>query len=219
MTQRILIVDDSVVVQKAIVEALAGPTESLETVGDGEAALAALSAERPALLIADVHLPGANGYELARSAKGRYEGLPVVLLVGTFEPFDEAAFEACGADLVIKKPFSPSVLRAGVSKLIELPTPAAVEPTETRPPRASDAPQAEEAVEEPPTIAPPSVEATVLAAGDIERIARRVVELGGEKVIREVADAILPQIAGRVVRQRLEELEGDVGSEPDPEES
>src|SRR5260370_34619661 len=70
------------------------------------------------LVIADVHMPGASGYEVCRRSKQlRPEG-PVLLLVGTFEPFDEAQARECGADAYLKKPFDSQELLGRVHDLL-----------------------------------------------------------------------------------------------------
>jgi hypothetical protein len=48
---------------------------------------------------------------------------------------------------------------------------------------------------------------TPLSDADIDRIARRVLELGGERVVRRIAWDVVPELAERLVKERLEELE------------
>src|SRR5918911_1586769 len=77
-------------------------------VGGGAEALRELEAERPPdVLLADAVMPGPDGYELCERVKrdARLGGVPVVLLVGTFEPFNQAEARRVGADTVLTKPF------------------------------------------------------------------------------------------------------------------
>src|SRR5688500_5480231 len=62
-------------------------------------------------------MPGPDGYELCERVKrdGRLGHVPVVLLVGTFEPFNEAEARRVGADTVLTKPFQS--IRDLVSKV------------------------------------------------------------------------------------------------------
>lgn len=84
---------------------------------DGEAALARLEEERPALLISDIRMPGLDGIELTRRARARHPGLPVLLVSGYA---DEAARAAVpGLDIAyLEKPFTLRTLGERVSELI-----------------------------------------------------------------------------------------------------
>src|SRR5256714_14096420 len=87
-------------------------------VGSGAEALRELEAEPPPdLLMADAVMPGPDGYELCERVKrdARLRNMPVVLLVGTFEPFNEAEARRVGADTVLTKPFQS--IRDLVSKV------------------------------------------------------------------------------------------------------
>ncbi len=117
MSKTILLADDSVTIQKVVELTFMDQDYEVVAVSDGKAALAKLSELQPALLIADVHMPGADGYEVCRQSKEIYSGLPVLLLVGTFEPFDEQQAVACGADGHLKKPFDSQDLLAQVESL------------------------------------------------------------------------------------------------------
>jgi CheY-like chemotaxis protein len=116
--RKLLLADDSPTVQKVI--ALTFEDEGFEvvTVGDGRRALGALESDPPPdVLLADVHMPGPNGYELCERVKrsGRLRHVPVILLVGTFESFNEAEARRVGADTVLTKPFQS--IRDLVSKV------------------------------------------------------------------------------------------------------
>src|SRR2546423_8561783 len=77
------------------------------TVGDGQDALEKLNQFTPDVVLADIFMPGVDGYELCKFIKEneRFRGVPVMLLVGSFEPFDEAEARRAGADDVVTKPF------------------------------------------------------------------------------------------------------------------
>lgn len=116
--RKLLLADDSPTIQKVV--SLTFEDEGLEvvTVGDGRKALLALEADEPPdILLADVLMPGPNGYELCERVKQdrRLKHVPVVLLVGTFEPFNEAEARRVGADTVLTKPFQS--IRDMVSKV------------------------------------------------------------------------------------------------------
>jgi CheY-like chemotaxis protein len=118
MRRRILLADDSVTIQKVIELTFMDEDYEVRAVSNGDEAIQALSEVDPDVVIADVHMPGANGYEVCRRSKERKPGLPVLLLVGTFEPFDEAQARAAGADSYLKKPFDSQELLQRVAELL-----------------------------------------------------------------------------------------------------
>src|SRR6201988_2912871 len=78
-------------------------------VGNGEAAVRKISDIHPDLVLADVFMPVRNGYEVCQYVKSdtSLAHIPVILLVGAFDPLDEQEAQRVGADGVLKKPFVP----------------------------------------------------------------------------------------------------------------
>src|SRR5882672_6378680 len=78
-------------------------------VGNGEAAVRKISDIKPDLVLADVFMPVRNGYEVCQYVKSdtALAHIPVILLVGAFDPLDEQEAQRVGADGVLKKPFVP----------------------------------------------------------------------------------------------------------------
>ncbi len=118
MAKTILLADDSVTIQKVVELTFLGKDYRVVGVGDGTAAMTQLPELRPDLVIADVHMPGADGYEVCRKSKDTYSQIPVLLLVGTFEHFDESKAAASGADDHLKKPFDSKELLKKVENLL-----------------------------------------------------------------------------------------------------
>jgi CheY-like chemotaxis protein len=112
LKKRILLADRSSSIARVVASALAGEDVEVTAVTDGYAAERYLSESQPDLVLADVFLLGKDGYELCRSIRqdARLAGLPVVLLVGSFEPFDAAAAARLGADGKLTKPIEPAGL-------------------------------------------------------------------------------------------------------------
>ena len=129
MKRRILLADDSVTIQKVIELTFMDEDYEVRAVSNGDEAVALLSEMSPDFVIADVHMPGANGYEVCRRAKQARPGIPVLLLVGTFEPFDEAQARSVGADSFLKKPFDSQELLQRVEELLAARSPMASPPT------------------------------------------------------------------------------------------
>jgi len=125
MSRRILLADDSVTIQKVIELTFMDDDYEVRAVGNGDEALAMLTALQVDFVIADVHMPGASGYEVCRRTKELRPEVPVLLLVGTFEPFDESQARACGADSYLKKPFDSQELLSRVHDLLAHSAPSA----------------------------------------------------------------------------------------------
>lgn len=281
MSRKILIVDDSLTIRKVVELTFLGSAWEVAGAAGTSEARPRLSEEDLDVVIADVHVPDGDGYEICERSKREAPDRPVVLLVGTFESLDEARAESCGADAVLRKPFdSQELLRlverltgAGVTEPEEDEEPEAEgeeqtvvqgtfgAPSESPwPPVAPHAAEQREDEEEGETVADepeettrpgiptpadrpaasgqaaeedddqatattgevasaPSVTADegdvaegarTLSDAEVDRIARRVVELLSADEVRRVAWEVVPDLAEVVVRERLEELEGEL---------
>ena len=106
---KILVADDNSNIQKMVALALKDQGIDVVAVGNGEAAVRKISDIRPDLVLADVFMPVRNGYEVCQYVKTdpSLAHIPVILLVGAFDPLDEQEAQRVGADGVLKKPFVP----------------------------------------------------------------------------------------------------------------
>lgn len=111
---RVLIVDDEPIAVAAALQALDGApgVEIIGTAGDVEAALAAVRAQAPDLILLDVEMPGPNGLDLARRLGGTG---PEIVYVTAFQDYAVGAFEVEAVDYVVK-PFTPDRLRAAIHR-------------------------------------------------------------------------------------------------------
>lgn len=142
--RKILLADDSITIQKVVNLTFAEEGVEVVTVGDGDSALARVAEEWPDLIMADVNMPGANGYKVCETIRAdkATQDIPVILLVGSFEPFDESEAERVGANAFLTKPFQS--IRQLVAQVTEL--------MEARPKTVAEEPdliEAEEPVEIP----------------------------------------------------------------------
>jgi CheY-like chemotaxis protein len=105
--RKLLLADDSAAIRKVIELTFSDEGMEVITVPDGRSAFEKMGQVRPDLVLADVYMPEVGGYELCRSIKQdeRFAKIPVVLLISSFEPFDEAEARRAGADDVVTKPF------------------------------------------------------------------------------------------------------------------
>ena len=235
---KILLVDDSITIQKVVERTFAETDFEVTSLGNGDEALARLDGFSPDFVIADVHMPGASGYEIAARASRMGNGIPVLLLVGTFEPFDENEAEASGASGFLMKPFDSQELLSRVDALsresggsssasvvgarvenpmpgsdvreVEIPEPLGVsKPLEPSVPSPEIVPDSSVST---PAEAPPmraEAPASALSDDDIERIARRLVELISPEIVRQISNEVIPDLAERVVRERIRQLEAE----------
>jgi CheY-like chemotaxis protein len=106
---RILVADDNTNIQKMVALAFEERGIDVVSVGNGEAAVRRIPDLSPDLVLADVFMPVRNGYEVCEFVKKdeRFAHVPVILLVGAFDPLDEKEARRVGADGVLKKPFVP----------------------------------------------------------------------------------------------------------------
>jgi CheY-like chemotaxis protein len=106
---KILVADDNSNIQKMVGLALKDQGIDVVAVGNGEAAVRKIADVRPDLVLADVFMPVRNGYEVCQFVKmdTALSHIPVILLVGAFDPLDEQEAQRVGADGVLKKPFIP----------------------------------------------------------------------------------------------------------------
>jgi CheY-like chemotaxis protein len=106
---KILVADDNRSIPKKVAEALKDQGHEVTGVAHGEAAVKKLPDFMPDLVLADVFMPVRNGYEVCEYVKNdtRFAHIPVVLLVGAFDPVDQHEVKRVRADGLLKKPFDP----------------------------------------------------------------------------------------------------------------
>jgi CheY-like chemotaxis protein len=119
----ILLADDSITIQKIVNLTFSGEGIDVVTFGNGDAALKKIHEIHPDVVLADIFMPGKNGYEVCDAIKNDPElhATPVILLVGAFEPFDANEATRVKADAHLTKPFEIKVLVSAVDSLIRQP--------------------------------------------------------------------------------------------------
>lgn len=119
MAARVLIAEDESNISVALSFLLEREGFEVVCVTDGDAAVAALSAAPPSVLVLDVMLPKQNGFEILKFIRGeeRLRDLPVLVLTARGQAHDRKTAEGVGADAFLTKPFSNSVVVAEVKRL------------------------------------------------------------------------------------------------------
>jgi signal transduction histidine kinase/DNA-binding response OmpR family regulator len=117
----ILIVEDSPTQAQELRLILESGGFGVETVPSGQSGLKRLAAAPFDLVLADIVLPGIDGYELCRRVKidPRTRDIPVVLLTVLRDPLDILRGLECGADNFLTKPYDPSFLLSRIRLVLE----------------------------------------------------------------------------------------------------
>jgi CheY-like chemotaxis protein len=229
MGRSILVADGSATLRKVVELAFEKTPFRVESVTSGHEALERLGAFHPDLVIADVAMPEPSGYEICRHVKESGRPVPVLLLAGAFEPFEDDRARECGADGILLKPFESRVLLERVEDLLS------AEPAVRRDVREEPSPSPEEA--------DPRVDsgmeqqagqrAALLSKGgpaaeedrgriavddgvglseeSIDALAEAVARRISAKFVREVAREVVPGVVEEVIRQRTQQG-GDEGA-------
>ena len=105
--RKLLLADDSITIQKVVDLTFADEGVNVLCVSNGREAIEALAEFSPDVVLADVFMPEMNGYEVCEYIKqhDKFKHIPVMLLVGSFEPFDEEEARRVGANDTLTKPF------------------------------------------------------------------------------------------------------------------
>jgi DNA-binding response OmpR family regulator len=155
---KLLLADDSPTTQKVVQLTFADEGIDVIVADDGDAAIEMYDSYHPDIVLADINIPGLNGYEVCETIRTRATNgtTPVILLAGSFEPFDVEEAHRVGANDYLTKPFS------SIRRLVA--TVTAMLDTVTRQDATVD-----ETVQ--PDIAPPHTsEPDMTATNDIEQL-------------------------------------------------
>lgn len=120
MATRILLADDSITIQKVVELTFSEGDFEVFSVSNGQQALEKIPEWTPDIALLDVIMPEKSGYEVCHEIKQdpKFRDLPVLLLTGTFEPFDPERAKKSGANGHITKPFESRTLVAKVEELL-----------------------------------------------------------------------------------------------------
>jgi two-component system phosphate regulon response regulator PhoB len=129
--ESVLLVDDEEDILELLEYNLRKDGYRICTAATGEAALKAVRAQPPDVILLDLMLPGLDGLEVCRILKGdaRTRPIPIIMLTAKGEEADIVTGLELGADDYITKPFSPRVLSARVKAVLRR---KVVEPTDDK---------------------------------------------------------------------------------------
>ena len=188
MPKQILLVEDSVTIQRVVQIAFAREDYQISSTTGADEALARMKESRPDVVVVDAGLIGKSGYDLATAIKAdpATKDVPVLLLTNNFTPYDEARGKVAGVDAFLAKPFDTQSIIDRVGALakgkaagataapvvaaaapVSAPTPAAAAPRAT--PVAVAVAAAPAVPARPPASVPPPSASTPQGLGVIGR--------------------------------------------------
>ncbi len=120
MSKRILVVEDQEDNRQIIRDMLAATDYEITEAEDGEQALAAVTKQRPDLILMDIQLPIIDGYEATRRIKAdpALRSIPIIAVTSYALSGEEAKARAAGCDDYVPKPYSPRHLLAKIRQYL-----------------------------------------------------------------------------------------------------
>ncbi|HZI92976.1 MAG TPA: response regulator [Patescibacteria group bacterium] len=256
MKKKIFLADDSITIQKVVELTFSEENYEVVCVSNGAAAMQRIGEASPDIALLDVIMPDRSGYEICAHTKKDKDlaWMPVLLLTGAFEPYDENRASEVGADGHMTKPFESRALVTKVEALLAAhPRPGMaagqavsqssmaaspeIAPAASMAQAANIAPVAHTVrmkaadlfaqVPAGPAMAPasprPAPQAAAPVAPDpnggparvqvppelVEKAVREAIADITEKIIREVAWEVIPDLAEAIIRRRIRELEAE----------
>ncbi|HSU88815.1 MAG TPA: response regulator [Terriglobia bacterium] len=232
MKRTILLADDSPTIRRLVRQTFAEGSYEIVEVSNGEAAIKRLDEVRPSIVLADIYMPGKNGYEVCSHVRNHATlgDIPVVLLVGAFDAFDEEVARQSGATANITKPFEPGALIELVKSLVPVeeepepePVQMPVQMIDEEDRVAEPEPEIELKLEEktpapapeptpvpvPPSSAPPASEDLL----GLETIFKDEPEAAGgitEEDIDRIADRVIQRLSAQVIESIAWDIVPDI---------
>lgn len=114
--KRVLVIEDNDDVRAVVAETLTQAGYLVHQAGNGREGILTVLAQKPDLILCDVHMPGMDGYRtLSAIRKFRSTAaIPFILMTGSTERSEFRRAMACGADDYLMKPFSAKELISAV---------------------------------------------------------------------------------------------------------
>jgi two-component system nitrogen regulation response regulator GlnG len=118
-SNRIFVIDDDRSIRWVLEKALAAADLEVETFESGNAALAAIAREEPAVIVSDIRMPGIDGLALLERIRGAHPELPVIIMTAHSDLDSAVAAFKGGAFEYLPKPFDIDDAVALVSRALE----------------------------------------------------------------------------------------------------
>jgi len=118
MKTKILIVEDDPHILLGLEEVLKSEGYETASCNRGDAALQAVAKHQPSLIILDVMLPGASGYNICKQLRAKKFAAPILMLTAKGQEIDKVIGLDLGADDYVTKPFGVRELLARIQALL-----------------------------------------------------------------------------------------------------
>lgn len=120
---KILIIEDDIVLQKALNEYLSAEGFEVSAAGDGELGVQMALEERPSLILLDLVLPKKDGYEVLKDIRGDEDSkhIPIVLLTNLGSISDvEKALELGATTYLVKADYKLEEITAKIKEILNI---------------------------------------------------------------------------------------------------
>ena len=117
MSSRILLIEDDDRIRETTRLVLEDEGYEVAEAADAESRLDLFESARPACVLLDIMLPGADGFEACRELRRRGD-VPIIMVTARTDKFDVVAGLEAGADDYVTKPFEPKELTARIRALL-----------------------------------------------------------------------------------------------------
>jgi DNA-binding response OmpR family regulator len=118
MKTKILIVEDDPHILLGLEEVLKSEDYETAACSRGDEAVAAVGKFQPTLIVLDVMLPGASGYDICKQLRARKVSTPILMLTAKGQEIDKVIGLDLGADDYVTKPFGVRELLARIQALL-----------------------------------------------------------------------------------------------------
>ncbi len=227
MRRTILVADDSPTIRRLVTQIFADGNFQIIEVNNGDAAIKSFEEVRPSVVLADIYMPGRNGYQVCTYVRQHPQlgQTPVVLLVGAFDAFDDNAAKQAGATASITKPFEPGALIELVTSVLPAEVPETDPPPREPVPAVEPVPipehvaQSIETVETikiaapPPAVIPAAAESEdLLGLGSIFKSEPSPPTAASitEQDIDRIVDRVIQRLSTRVIESIAWEIVPDI---------
>src|SRR5471030_1921373 len=119
MKAKILIVEDDPHILLGLEEVLKSEGYETASCNRGDEAVAAVAKFQPSLIVLDVMLPGASGYDICKSLRAKKISTPILMLTAKGQEIDKVVGLDLGADDYVTKPFGVRELLARIQALLQ----------------------------------------------------------------------------------------------------